>query len=481
MKKSVVLLFFVIAGALVLAVSQARAIPGELDPTWGEEGLASIIFTENGDFMTTGHLDADGKVVAVGWVDGYPGAFGVARLNPDGSLDDSFGEDGKVMTRFSDDPDLPNSAWSVSPRLGGGYLVAGEICDVDYVVCEWVSAAYTSDGALDDTFGGGDGWITTTVDGADGVYAWPPRNLLQPDGKVIVGGIVVQPGGDIDLALRRHNVDGSLDDTFGDGGIFVYDFNGEGNYAENIRLLPDGKILVAGGNGEVIDPFNYTVETAFLLRLNEDGTLDDTFGDSGIVLWGDTGRAAGPEDLAVGPDEEIYVAGVLGPTEDDSQDCGVWRFDADGEMDMAFGDGGVLTIDTGFVEACLSIDGLPDGRLALAGIINPLEEERATAGRAPVRGTMSNRSAQAGETIDTLVARANPDGTLDETFGDGGWLVHDFNQADDGGFVTVAQPDGKILVFGDMVDAETETIVMGVSRFLGDGPAAQVFAPIIIR
>src|SRR5690606_36055938 len=127
-------------------------------------------FSENGDWVTAALLDPDGKVVISGWVDGYPGVFGVARFRPDGTPDTNFGEEGMVMNRFSTDADLPNSSWSSGPRPGGGYLVAGEICDADYVICEWVSAAYNHDGTLDDTFDE-DGWITMTVPGAEGVYA----------------------------------------------------------------------------------------------------------------------------------------------------------------------------------------------------------------------------------------------------------------------------------------------------------------------
>ena len=171
MKKLVTFLFIVVGAlALALVIGRARANPGDLDPTWGDGGVARVAFTENGDVMTASHLDPDGKVVASGWVNGYPGDFGVTRLRTDGSFDPTFGDAGKVMNRFGDDPDRPNSSWSIGPRPGGGYLVAGERCDADYVVCEWLTAAYNPDGTLDESFDG-DGWTTTTVAGAQGVYA----------------------------------------------------------------------------------------------------------------------------------------------------------------------------------------------------------------------------------------------------------------------------------------------------------------------
>ncbi len=475
MRKSVALLFVVAVGvfALALVIGRARANAGALDPTWGEDGVKRVTFSENGDLVNAALLDPDGKVVIAGWVDGYPGAFGLARMLPDGSLDPTFGEDGKVMTRFSTDPELPNAPWSIGPRQNGGYLVAGEMCDVDYVVCEWVSAAYNHDGTLDESFDD-DGWITTSIPGADGVFAWPPSNLLQADGKTIVGGVVLQPGGDVDSALRRHNLDGSLDDTFGDGGIAVIDIDEQVNYLEHLALLPSGQIIVLGGIGESIDAFTYSAGTGYLLRLNDDGSIDDTFGTDGLVTWGDTDDPVGTEGLDVSSKGEIFVSGLMDGAVENELDCGVWHFDAGGAMDMAFGDGGVLRIDDGGDEICFTINLLPDGKLALTGNIYPPEAARRSSDLIRRRGGMAARSAngrdsvQVGTTPDAIVARINPGGTLDETFGDGGWLVHDVEEQDNDGTSALVQPDGKIIVIGNVTNLETELVDMALSRFLGE-------------
>ncbi len=368
--------------------------------------------------MTTAVLDPDGKVTIAGWVNGYPGDFGVTRLRPNGRLDPSFGDGGKVTTRFTADPDAPNAPWSMGRRANGGYVVSGDICDPDYVVCEWGTAVYLPDGSLDTSFSD-DGLVITGMDDVFTLYAWPYRMVTQADGGVVIGGVVIQNDDDVDIALRRYKADGTLDAAYGDNGIALYDFEDTSNYIESMRPMPGNKILATGGFGETIDAFSYEIDQGFLALFNDDGSLDMAFGNDGYVTWDQNGEGALPEDLIVGPAGEILVVGVV-PLEDGGLNCALWRFDADGNQDLAFGEDGILRIDTGRDEICTGIDMLPYGKLAIVGHVIPVTEESRSATstsrhRAGRPSQAATRSADQGDSLDGLVARINPDGTLDAT------------------------------------------------------------------
>lgn len=466
-------LFFLLVGA-TLAFSYANADPGALDPTFGDEGVTVVDFNGGGGTPTSVVLQADGKLTIANWVNGYPGDFGLARLLPNGHLDPSFGQGGIVTSRFTDDPDLPVSPWTIVERSNGGYVVGGEICDADYISCEFATAAYLPDGSPDPSWGT-DGVVFSNLDDVSSLFSWPPRGIEQPDGKVVIGGIVYQTDGDVDMLLRRHNVDGSLDTAFGEDGMAVYDFDGKGNYVENILPLPGNKILAVGGFGEVIDAFGYAIDQGFLAVFNEDGSLDTTFGEDGVVTWTHGDEGAGAEGLALGPDGTIYVTGIA-TTPAGPWDCAVWAFDADGVLDTGFGDEGVLVVDSGFDDWCTSIDKLPDGRLAVAGPVYPVGEEMTRS-----TGRMNARSAAPGETTDTITLRLNPNGSLDETFGDGGILVLDLDGTENEAYLVRAQRDGKLLLTGQIVDPDTGFMEMTTVRLLGDGPAAQTYLPAVQR
>jgi hypothetical protein len=83
-----------------------------------------------------------------------------------------------------------DAAWAITARPDGGLYVFGETCDADYEICQFGLAAYNSDGSLEESFGN-DGLVTTNVDDVYSVYAWPTRNILQPDGKLVAGGIAL--------------------------------------------------------------------------------------------------------------------------------------------------------------------------------------------------------------------------------------------------------------------------------------------------
>jgi len=130
-------------------------------------------------------------------------------------------------------------------------------------------------GALDPSFGNGGKVVTSLSTGQDKAYGV----AMQPDGKILVAGQVTSTLTGKDFALVRYNSDGTLDATFGANGVATTDVQlGSDDVAYALALQADGKIVVAGHSDDGTD------KDAAIVRYNDDGTLDNTFGSNGIVL-----------------------------------------------------------------------------------------------------------------------------------------------------------------------------------------------------
>ncbi len=483
MKKSIAALFIVVGAlALALVFGRARANTGAFDPTWGQEGVVLTDFEGMDDTANTQVLMPDGKLVAAGWVNAYPGDFGVARYLRDGRLDPSFGDGGRVVTAFSDDPELVDASWGINARSDGGIHLFGETCDADYVVCQFAMAAYLPDGSLDESFDD-DGLVTTPIPGAATALAWPTRNILQEDGKVVAGGLILYENNDTDIVLLRYNSDGSLDETFGIGGISIIDFGDKVQFPQDIVALPEDQIMIVGGVADEFE-FVYFSEEAFMARINSDGLVDTSFGGGdGYITWKlDDGPLAFDRALVTSESEMFIVGG-------NEIDCTLQRFDLDGTLDTTFGDEGWVIIDSGQFDLCWDATMTVDDKIALVGGrgMPPESDSRvATPGRnhnpAAARGAgpaESSSFAYQEENFDHIVGLYNKDGTPVTSFGDDGLARFTFNDGA-GRFTNIAaQQDGKLLVVGDTL--EGEQLDMSFIRFLGDGPAAQTFIPVLRR
>ncbi len=129
-----------------------------------------------------------------------------------------------------------------------------------------------TDGLIDSSFGVG-GRVTATFESAGNLAV-----IQQPDGKIVtVGGVIAL--GDTDFALVRYNADGSLDSSFGTGGLVTTSFGGTDDRAMAVVLQPDGKVVVVGRVlSGTLDVFHFA-----LARYNADGSLDTSFGTNGQV------------------------------------------------------------------------------------------------------------------------------------------------------------------------------------------------------
>ncbi|WP_328836466.1 calcium-binding protein [Streptomyces europaeiscabiei] len=415
--------------AFVVAVPHgAYAAPGDLDTTFGTGGKVSITTPSFADGQDVA-VQADGKIVSVGFEQdpvNLDAEFAVLRHNPDGSVDTSFGGtggggDGEVLTDFEGGDDV---AQGVAVQPDGKIVVVGrhQETDDEFAGCCWFTVArYNTDGSVDTSFGGGDGWVSPGLAGgaedAAGV-------AVRPDGRIVAG---ARAGGL--FGLVRYLPDGSPDPAFGGGDGVVTtslsDTPGVGATARDLALQPDGKVVVIGDVGQT--SFDFA-----LARYNPDGSLDTTFGGDGKVTT-DLGGYNWGEAVVVQSSGKIVASGWSGGR------FTLVRYNLDGSLDSGFGTGGVATTDFGTGSAVNDLVVQPDDRIVAGG----------TAGG------------------DFALARFHANGTLDTGFGTNGRTTTDFG-AGDSAYGLALQPDGKTVAFGSNGDG-----LRGLARYLGGEGAPQ--------
>jgi uncharacterized delta-60 repeat protein len=206
---------------------------GSLDDNFGAHGIATIdLGTENNDAEGLA-LQSDGKIV----LGGNAGEdVGLVRLLPNGSLDPTFGNLGKSVTKIGLGADVNG----VALDSGGGILIAGSTVGAISQNHDFLLAGFRGDGTLNMGFGHF-GFVTTDFGEGDDFA----ENLLVDDqGEIVLVGRA-SSGTILDLALASYKPDGSLAD-FGRGGIFATDFHGRGDFGQDLVIDSQNRIVAAG-------------------------------------------------------------------------------------------------------------------------------------------------------------------------------------------------------------------------------------------
>ncbi|MGQ0591609.1 MAG: hypothetical protein ACT4QB_02890 [Gammaproteobacteria bacterium] len=393
-----------------------HAAPGELDRSFSADGG---VLTDFGGFEGASAVVAqpDGKLVAAGTASiGGNRDFALARYHPDGSLDTSFGSGGLVLTNFGDGADDGAAALEIQSDgklVGAGFSNAGSPGDFDFAL-----ARYNPDGSLDIGFGVG-GTLRTFFGGSsEGANAL----VIQPDGKIVAAGFSDGGSpGDLDFALARYNPDGRLDPSFSGGGFRTF-FGGTSESAKALVIQPDRKLVAAGiSNGGSAGDFDFAVA-----RYNPDGNLDPSFGGGGFRTFLG-GSSEGANALVIQSDGKLVAAGFSNAGSPDDFDFALVRYLPNGSLDTGFGFGGTLrTFFGGDSEGANALVLQGDGKLIAAGFSN---------GAGP------------GD-FDFAVARYNLDGSLDTSFGGGGFRTFLGGGDFEGAEALAIQPDGRLVAAG---------------------------------
>ena len=339
----------------------ARFLPdGLLDSSFGNSGFAGFASRGGTSDMIK---QTDGKILIVASLlsEDDKSHYFVARFQPNGAFDSAFGINGMSFI-----PDFKDFSGYDKIRLeqDGRIIIAGAgQTDAEYLEPEYmILSRLSADGAFDYSFGSGGRILQKVPDYfavEDGALA------IQKDSKILLGGFAERGGDDSrDFVLIRYKSDGKLDNSFGTGGIVVTQgINGE-DVTKGILLQPDGKIVLGGTSAG----YNFITYMA-ALRYETNGVLDKTFGNGGKSFVAFEGQIPNANTILLQPDGKLILAGrvVYSSGNTYNSDFALCRLNGDGGLDSSFAvDGKQQTYYTGDATAYCALQ-QQDGKIVLGG------------------------------------------------------------------------------------------------------------------
>lgn len=376
---------------------------------------------------TKGRSRAASRWVGLIWA---IGCFGIslsapAALAGAGSLDPTFGGDGRVTTDFGS-PEEDARALALQPD-GKIVVIASSTDPEDFFITDFL-LRYDSGGALDPSFDG-DGLLVLS-------NMRPNALAIQSDGKIVVAGTRLN-----DFAVVRVNADGTSDTTFSDDGLATADFNGGQDAALALALRPNGKVIVVGSTAPDFDARDFAIA-----RFNSDGTLDLSFSGDGLQRTSLFGFNESANAVAVQLNGKIVVAGTTDGRTLDSLDFGIVRYRADGTRDPLFSQDGRVRTSFSVHDEAFDVGLQADGKILVGG------------------------SAGGPAGTNFALARYTPRGRLDATFSKNGKQQTDFSGGDDEAHGIAIQGNGRIVLAGSAAPPRRpDDADFGLARYRPNG------------
>jgi uncharacterized delta-60 repeat protein len=467
-------LMLALLAAICASLPAAQAAPGALDPTFAGFGAGGDV-TYQYLFPANMVLRPDGRVLMV-MVHELTNDVKVKELKPDGKFYAEYVIPNPFQIKFV--------AKDIALQADGKIVVAG-YADHSSANHSIMLVRLDGTGQLDPSFGEG-GYVVT--DFGQNQEEIAHKILIQPDGKIVVAGYVINANFNYDFAVVRYTVAGLPDATFGDGdGIVTVDLTNDSQdeLAYDLALQSDGKLVVVGWAGDG------STSNFGLVRLETDGSLDDNSdGDGGfrgngkfnqdfggnerayavaiqpdgkiVVAGNDLSISRGIvarflpngnrevsgfndhyfapvgsylKDLALQPDGKIVAIGRL------NGDAAFFRLNSNGTPDTSFNNSGIKTINFGGPDEGQALALLPDGRILGLGTSNT-------------------------STIHGFLVRLWPDGTWDSGGKQTHGIISGYYEL---AYALAVQPDGKLLAAGELSSPGNTSSNAFVTRFLADG------------
>jgi uncharacterized delta-60 repeat protein len=267
---------------------------GTLDTSFGSSGKVIQPIGSWNDYGNPLAIQPDGKILLGGFCFNRSNwDFCIARFNSNGTLDTSFGSNGKVIQDIGlpEDYGFSLAIQSDGKILLGGYCKNGS----NFYFC---IARFNSNGTLDTSFGSSGKVIQPIGSSYDNAYSL----AIQPDGKILLGGYC-KNGSNFYFCIARFNSNGTLDTSFGSSGKVIQSIGIYGDFGSSLAIQPDGKILL-GGNCRDVSNDDFCIA-----RFNSNGTLDTSFGTGGKVIQPIGSYNELGYSLVIQPDGKILLGG----------------------------------------------------------------------------------------------------------------------------------------------------------------------------
>lgn len=465
----------------------ARYLPdGSLDKSFGRNGFSDYLHF----FPQKAAFQSNGKIIVAGYqYDLSPSQnknFAVARFNQDGSTDSSFGDNGLTLSN-SGKTDLPFMDYPLDMVLqnDGKIIIAGAFQITPPLTFQYGLIRYNTDGSLDSSFGE-NGKVLSDTSYNDISFVI----TVQYIGKILVGG-----NKNNHIELIRYHPDGSLDSSYkGSSGSAPYPV-----HPYSIQIQSDGKILVSGLSDNA-----FFGSDLFVVRFNEEGGLDTSFGLNGSARTNYHTFESYPTDMILQSNGAIVVSGITYNTGVGYSDFALVRFNADGKLDSTFHSTAAINQNFDYNRIARSLTREKDDKIIIASTADPFgnnadyELYRYNA-NGTLDSSFSNRGkivgfyimvapttfrciavqkdgkiVAAGSTNDSsgmlkfAMVRLNANGTPDSGFGNGGKVITSFDGSATANAIALLE-DGKILLGGNTYNPVTYQTDISLAQYLNNG------------